>query len=137
MDYRVWALLSALFAGITAILAKKGVDGVPANTALLIRVVFVVGFSAILALSTGQAATKGLTRENWIYLFFSALATFLSWLCYFRALQAGEVAKVAPIDKLSFVIAAVLGVIILKEKIDLKTMGGIALIVAGVIVTLL
>lgn len=136
MDFRVWALLSAVFAGATAILAKKGVDGVPANTALFVRVMFVMLFSGILALATNQATFKGLTKQNWLFLALSALATFLSWLCYFRALQLGEVSKVAPIDKLSFVIAVVLGFIVLREKVEPKVLAGCALIVSGVLVTL-
>ncbi|MBI1334347.1 MAG: EamA family transporter [Armatimonadetes bacterium] len=136
MDYRIYALLSALFAGITAILAKKGVEDVPANTALAVRVAFVFLFSLGLAVASRQASLGGLTRQNWIFLVLSAVATWLSWLCYFRALQLGEVAKVAPIDKLSFVIAMVLGIVILKEKVDAKVIGGAALIVTGVLLTL-
>lgn len=136
MDYRGWALLSAFFAGLTAILAKRGVDGVPANTALLVRVAFVLVFSFVLAAAAKEADLSQLTKENWLFLGFSAVATFLSWLCYFRALQTGEVSKVAPIDKLSFVVAMVLGLVVLKEKFDLKVAGGSALIVAGVLVTL-
>ncbi len=137
MDYRIWALLSALFAGATAILAKKGVAYVPSNTALVVRVAFVLVFSVILALGTKQLNLAGLTKFNWVFLALSGVATWLSWMCYFRALQLGDVAKVAPIDKLSFVIAVVLGAIFLREKIDAKLIGGCALIVGGVIVTLL
>lgn len=136
MDYRGWALLSAFFAGLTAVLAKRGVDGVPANTALLVRVAFVLVFSFVLAAAAKEADLSQLTKENWLFLAFSAVATFLSWLCYFRALQTGEVSKVAPIDKLSFVVAMVLGLVVLKERFDLKVAGGAALIVAGVLVTL-
>lgn len=136
LDFRAWALLSALFAGITAILAKRGVDGVPANLALMVRVAFVLIFSAGLAMATKQAAFSSLTRQNWTFLALSAVATWLSWLCYFRALQGGPVAQVAPIDKLSFVIAMILGVVILKEKVDLKVICGAALIIAGVLLTL-
>lgn len=136
LDFRAWALLSALFAGITAILAKRGVDGVPANLALMVRVAFVLVFSAGLAVATRQAVLSSLTQKNWIFLGLSAVATWLSWLCYFRALQGGPVAQVAPIDKLSFVIAMVLGVVVLREKVDAKTVAGAALIVAGVLLTL-
>ena len=136
MDYRFWAILSALFAGITAILAKKGVDGVPANTALFVRVAFVLAFSLALALGAKEANLSALTKENWLFLGLSAVATWLSWLCYFRALQIGEVSQVAPIDKLSFVIAMVLGILILKEKFEPKTIFGAVLIVAGVLLTL-
>lgn len=136
MDYRIWALLSAIFAGATAVLAKKGVTDVPANTALVVRVGFVLVFSVLLALSTRQLNFGGLSRTNWIFLAFSAIATWLSWMCYFRALQSGEVSKVAPIDKLSFVIAVLLGAFVLHEKLDTKLIGGCALIVGGVLVTL-
>ena len=136
MDFRIWALLSALFAGITAILAKKGVDGVLPNTALLVRVGFVLVFSLGLALASKQASIGTLTKSNWTFLGLSAVATWLSWLCYFRALQTGEVARVAPIDKLSFVVAMVLGIIFLREKVDAKLIGGAAMIVGGVLLTL-
>ena len=136
MDFRIWALLSALFAGMTAVLAKKGVDGVPANTALLVRVGFVLVFSLGLALASKQASVSALTKSNWAFLGLSAVATWLSWMCYFRALQGGEVARVAPIDKLSFVIAMLLGIIFLREKVDAKLVGGAAMIVGGVLLTL-
>ena len=136
MDFRIWALLSALFAGITAILAKKGVDGVLPNTALLVRVGFVLVFSLGLALASKQTSIGTLTKSNWTFLGLSAVATWLSWLCYFRALQTGEVARVAPIDKLSFVVAMVLGIIFLREKVDAKLIGGAAMIVGGVLLTL-
>lgn len=136
MDFRVWALLSAGFAGITAVLAKKGVDGVPPNVALVVRVGFVLLFSISLALVTRQVSFGQLTKGNWAFLALSALATWLSWLCYFRALQGGPVSVVAPIDKLSFVLAVVFGVIFLSEKIDLKMGLGCLLIVAGVLLTL-
>lgn len=136
MDFRVWALLSALFAGITAVLAKKGVDGVPANVALVVRVAFVLVFSILLAAATRQTNLSQLTKTNWLFLGLSAVATWLSWLCYFRALQAGPVSAVAPIDKLSFVLAVAFGALFLSEKIDLKLGFGCLLIVAGVLVTL-
>lgn len=136
MDYRAWALLSALFAGLTALLVKLGVTGVQANTALAVRVGFVFVFSTMLAFVTGQASTSGLTKTNWIFLALSAAATWLSWLCYFRALQGGDVARVAPIDKLSFVIAMALGIVFLKEKIDAKLAIGAGMIVTGVVITL-
>ncbi len=136
LDFRVWAILSAVFAGATAILAKRGVDGVPANLALLVRVVFVAFFSAMLAVGTKQANLGMLTRQNWLFLALSAVATWLSWLCYFRALQGGPVSVVAPIDKLSFVIAVILGVLILREKVDWRMIVGCALIITGVLITL-
>ena len=120
VDFRVWALLSALFAGITAVLAKKGVDGVPPNVTLVVRVAFILVCFILLALGTRQANLCQLTKNNWLFLGFSAVATWLSWLCYFRALQGGPVSAIAPIDKLSFVLAVVFGALFLSEKIDLK-----------------
>jgi len=109
MDFRVWALLSATFAGLTAILAKKGVEGVPTNLALAARVVVVLIFAVMIAVATKETRLSQLTTRNWIFLTLSGIATGASWLCYFRALQLGPVSKVAPIDKLSFVLAMVLG----------------------------
>jgi len=118
------------------VLAKRGVDGVPANTALAVRVGFVFLFSVGLALASRQALISNLTKTNWLFLALSAVATWLSWLCYFRALQSGDVARVAPIDKLSFVIAMILGIVFLREKLDWKLCLGAGLIVTGVVVTL-
>lgn len=136
MDYRVWALLSAVFAGATAVLAKKGVTDVPPNTALLVRVAFVLFFSTVLAWSTSQLRLDGLSKANWLFLGLSAVATWLSWLCYFRALQVGDVSRVAPIDKLSFVVAVALGFLLLGERPDFKLVAGCALIIGGVLLTL-
>jgi len=136
MDYRIWALLSAGFAGATAVLAKKGVEGIPANTALMVRVAFVLVFSVGLAMATREATVAGLSRSQWLFLGLSAVGTWLSWLCYFRALQLGDVSRVAPIDKLSFIIAMILGAIFLREKIDLRLAAGATLIVTGVLITL-
>lgn len=132
----MWALLSALFAGLTAVLAKKGVAEVPANTALYVRVTFVLLFSVAVAAAAKQLDVTALTKTNWVFLGLSAVATWASWACYFRALQAGDVARVAPIDKLSFVIAVVLGIVFLKEKLTWNLAGGCALIVSGVLLTL-
>lgn len=136
MDYRGWAVLSAVFAGATAVLAKKGTDGISSHTALAVRVFFVFLLSIAMMLIAKQQSISHLTRSNWIFLGLSGLATFLSWFCYFRALSLGDVTRVAPIDKLSFVIAMVLGIIFLREKLDAKLVTGSVLIVAGVWVTL-
>jgi transporter family protein len=136
MDFRVWALLSATFAGLTAILAKKGVEGVPTNLALAARVVVVLIFAVMIAVATKETRLSQLTTRNWIFLTLSGIATGASWLCYFRALQLGPVSKVAPIDKLSFVLAMVLGFLVLKEKVTLNLGLGAAMIVVGVLVTL-
>ncbi len=135
-DYHVWALFSALFAGITAILAKKGVEHVPPNLAVAIRVVVVVVFACAIAVFTKQTKLAEVDSRAWMFLILSGIATGLSWLCYFRALAAGPVSQVAPIDKLSFVIAMVLGVILLKEKVSWNVVGGATLIVSGVLLTL-
>ncbi len=137
MDFRVWAFLSALFAGATAVLAKMGVKDVPSNLAVAVRVVVVMLFAVAIAVATKETDVSNFSRRTWIFLGFSGIATGLSWLCYFKALQLGPVSKVAPIDKLSFVIAMVLGILLLGEKPTPKLIGGAVLIVAGVIVTLL
>lgn len=136
MDFRIWALLSALFAGITAVLAKKGVEGVPASLAMAVRVAVVLVFAVGIALATRQTGLRDLTQRHWTFLILSGIATGASWLCYFQALQLGPVSKVAPIDKLSFVIAMILGVVLLAEKVSLNLVAGATLIVAGVLVTL-
>ena len=136
LDFRIWALLSAFFAGITAILAKQGVQGVPANLALAVRVACVLVFAVSIAFATRQTGLEQLSRQNWIFLLLSGIATGLSWLCYFRALQGGPVAQVAPIDKLSFVLAMGLGALFLKEKISWNVGLGALLIVIGVLFTL-
>jgi len=122
---------------LTAILAKKGVEGVPSNLALAIRVVVILFFAWGIVFATKEARFTGISTKTWIYLGLSGLATGASWLSYFRALQLGPVSKVAPIDKLSFVIAVVLGVAVLKEKPSINLILGCMLIVIGVMVTLL
>ena len=131
-----WALLSALFAGMTAILAKKGVQDVPSNLAMTIRVVVVLIFAASIAFATGQTGIKEINGKTWLFLTLSGIATGASWLCYFRALQLGPVTKVAPIDKLSFVLAMILGVVVLHEKPNVNVVLGGILVVAGVLLTL-
>ena len=131
-----WALLSALFAGMTAILAKKGVQDVPSNLAMTIRVAVVLIFAASIAFATGQTGIKEINGKTWLFLALSGIATGASWLCYFRALQLGPVTKVAPIDKLSFVLAMILGVVVLHEKPNVNVVLGGILVVAGVLLTL-
>lgn len=135
-DYRIWALLSAGFAAVTAILAKKGVENVPSNLALAVRVACVLVFAIGLVFLTKQTKLEALSTRNWIFLATSGVATGLSWLCYFRALQLGPVSRVAPIDKLSFVLAMVLGIVLLKEKVTWNLGIGATLIVTGVLFTL-
>ena len=136
MSYQVWALLSALFAGMTAILAKKGVEDVPSNLAVAVRVAVVLIFAVCIAMVTKQTKLSTITPKGWAFLTFSGIATGASWLCYFRAIQLGPVSRVAPIDKLSFVIAVVVGIVVLGERPSCNMIGGAALIVCGVLLTL-
>ena len=134
-NWFIWALLSAIFAGLTAILAKVGVaDGNP-NLATAIRTTVILVITWALALATsGKADWSGLTSRAWIFLALSGCMTGLSWLCYFRALKLGDVHKVAPVDKLSVAIAIILAVIFLGEKVKTQEAIGAALIVLGVVV---
>lgn len=137
MDFRIWGVLSALFGGITAILAKKGVEGVPSNLALAIRAVVIVMFALAIAYYMGETEAIGrLETRTWMYLTLSGMATGMSWLCYFRALQLGPVSQVAPIDKLSFVIAMFLGIVVLGETPTSQLLLGCACIVVGILITL-
>jgi transporter family protein len=135
MNWFVWALLSALFAGITAILAKIGVAGVNSNLATAIRTTVVLVFTWGIALGTASTAScSALTRRTWLFLVLSGLATGLSWLCYFRALQLGEASRVAPVDKLSIVFVIALAALVLHERLTWHQWLGGALIVSGAIV---
>ncbi len=135
MNWFVWALLSALFAGITAILAKIGVAGVSSNLATAIRTTVVLVFTWGIALGTANTASfSALTRRTWLFLVLSGLATGLSWLCYFRALQLGEASRVAPVDKLSIVFVIALAALVLHERLTWHQWLGGALIVSGAIV---
>ena len=135
MNWFFWALLSALFAGLTAILAKIGVAGVNANLATAIRTTVVLVFTWGIALATtNPSAMLSLPRRTWVFLVLSGLATGLSWLCYFRALQLGEASRVAPVDKLSVVFAIALAVIFLHEQLTWHQWVGGGLVVAGAVV---
>jgi len=135
MNWFVWALLSALFAALTAILAKVGVADVNPNLATAIRTTVILVITWGLAFCTcAKADWSALTGRAWIFLAASGLMTGLSWLCYFNALKVGDVAKVAPVDKLSVAIAIILAVIFLKEEIKIQEAIGAALIVLGVVV---
>jgi transporter family protein len=128
----LWALLSALFAGLTAVFAKIGVVSINSNLATAIRTSIIVVITWGIALSTSRV--DGLLRlpvRSWLFLSLSAIGTGLSWLCYFRALQLGEVAKVAPIDKLSVVVAIGISVLFLGERLSLRESLGVCLIVCG------
>ena len=128
----VLALLSAVFAALTSILAKIGIDGVNSNLATAIRTVVVVAMAWLMVFITGaQGGISEISRKSWIFLILSGLATGASWICYYKALQVGEASKVVPVDKLSVVITLVLAFIFLNEKITLKSGIGCALIGAG------
>jgi len=132
MNWLYWSLLSALFAGLTAILAKLGVKEVDSNLATAVRTSVVLVFAWGVALATLPAtAVLGLSRKTWLFLVLSGLATGCSWLCYFRALQLGEASKVAPIDKLSVVFVVILAALFLGESLSWKTALGGTLITAG------
>ena len=135
MQWLLWAVLSALFAGLTAILAKIGVAEISSNLATAIRTTVILLFTWIIALVTTRGSEIwSIGRKTWIFLILSGIATGLSWLCYFRALQLGEVSKVAPIDKLSVVIAMALAIALLGEKMNMREGIGAGLIVLGAIV---
>lgn len=137
MNWLIWALLSAVFAGATAILAKVGVEGVNSHLATAIRTTVVLVFAWVLVLAVAPDAVRamgGLSRRTWVFLALSGVATGLSWLCYFRALQLGEASKVAPIDKLSVVFVLVFAALFLGEALTWRTGLGGALIVAGAVV---
>lgn len=137
MSWLAWSLLSALFAAATAILAKIGVSRMDSNLATAIRTTVVLVFTWTLALTLSRhhngirAAVSSIPRRDWLFLTLSGIATGLSWLCYFRALQLGEASRVAPIDKLSVVLVIVFAAIFLGESLTpLKLLGG-ALIAGG------
>ena len=133
--WKYYALLSACFAALTAILAKAGIKGISGNLATAIRTVVILFIAWGIVLAGGELKEiKTLTRSNIIFLLLSGIATGLSWIFYFKALETGDVSKVAPIDKLSVAIAIGLSFLILKEPVDPKTIIGGALIVAGTIV---
>jgi len=133
--WKYYALLSAFFAALTAILAKAGIKGISGNLATAIRTVVILFIAWVIVLAGGELKEiKTLTRSNIIFLLLSGIATGLSWIFYFKALETGDVSKVAPIDKLSVAIAIGLSFLILKEPVDIKTIIGGALIVAGTIV---
>jgi transporter family protein len=134
MTWFFWALLSALFAGLTAIRAKVGVRDIDSNLATAIRTVVILLFAWPIALVTKSQSLAAVPVRTWLFLVLSGLATGLSWLCYFRALQLGEASKVAPIDKLSVVVAIVFAAVFLRERLTWQHYLGGTLIVSGAIV---
>ena len=134
MNWLPWALLSAVFAGVTVILAKQGVENVNSHLATAIRTAVVLLITWAITVAAGPAqGIMELSRRNWLFLALSGLATGLSWICYFRALQLGEVSRVAPVDKLSVVFAILFAVLFLRERFTLIQWIGATLILAGVV----
>lgn len=134
----VFAVLSAVFAALTSILAKIGIDGVNSNLATAIRTVVVVLMAwGMVFLTHTQSGITEISRKSWIFLILSGLATGASWLCYYRALQTGPASKVVPIDKLSVVITLILAFVFLHEEFTVKSLIGCVLIGAGTLIMVL
>ena len=136
--WAIFAILSAIFAALTSILAKIGIEGVNSNLATAIRTIVVVLMAWFMVFVTGNLnGIIDISKKSWLFLILSGLATGASWLCYYKALQLGEASKVVPIDKLSIVITIILAFIFLGEQITLKTLIGCSLIIAGTFVMIL
>lgn len=134
----IFALLSAIFAALTSILAKVGIEGVNSNLATAIRTVVVVIMAwGMVFLTNAQGGFSDIGRKSWLFLILSGLATGASWLCYYRALQLGEASKVVPIDKLSVVITLILAFVFLHEDFTVKSFIGCVLIGVGTMVMVL
>lgn len=133
--WMIFAILSAVFAALTSILAKIGIDGVNSNLATAIRTVVVVIMAwGMVFLTHAQSGIAEISRKSWIFLILSGLATGASWLCYYRALQLGEASKVVPIDKMSVVITLVLAFVFLHEEFTAKSLAGCILITIGTLI---
>ena len=129
-----WALLSDVFAALTAVLAKAGVAGVNSDMATFIRTVVILVTLGLILLALGKFHSPGeVGTRTWVFLVLSGLATGASWICYFRALKLGDASLVAPVDKLSVVLVAVFGVALLGERLSLLQWGGVALVGAGAV----
>ena len=134
----ILALASSVFAALTSILAKIGIDGVNSNLATAIRTAVVLLMSwGMVFLTNAQSGITEISRRSWLFLILSGLATGASWLCYYKALQVGEASKVVPIDKLSVVITLVLAFVFLHEQFTMKSLIGAVLITAGTLVMVL
>ena len=132
--WQFWAVLSAVFAALTAIFGKVGVEKVGADLATFIRTIVILAFAALIVTASGQWRDAGaISSRSAVFLVMSGLATGASWLCYYRALQIGDAARVAPIDKLSVVLVALFGVAFLGERLAAPNWLGVALIAAGAI----
>lgn len=133
-DWFYWALLSAIFAALTAIFVKVGIQDVDADLATLIRTAIIIVALSVFVVSTGKWTNPfGLSPKTWLFLGLSGLATGISWVCYFRALKIGDVSRVAPVDKFSLVLAAVFAYVFLGERPSFQEWLGIAMIVGGVL----
>jgi transporter family protein len=131
-SWQFWAFLSAIFAALTAIFGKIGVSGIDSDFATLIRTIVILGVIALVVAIRGAAQPLAtVSQQTWIFLVLSGLATGASWLCYFRALKLGQVSQVAPVDKLSVVLVAIIGVIALGETLTLRAWTGVALVAGG------
>ena len=136
--WSIFAILSAIFAALTSILAKVGIEGVNSNLATAVRTIVVVLMAWFMVFVTGNLnGIVDISKKSWLFLILSGLATGASWLCYYKALQLGEASKVVPIDKLSIVITIILAFIFLGEQITLKTLIGCCLIIIGTFVMIL
>lgn len=134
----IFALLSAVFAALTSILAKIGIEGVSSNLATAIRTAVVLVMAWLIVFITGsQSQITDLSKKSWIFLILSGIATGLSWLCYYKALQIGDVSKVSPVDKFSVVITMILAFIVLKETPTPKTILGGIFITIGTFIMIL
>lgn len=134
----VFALLSALFAAATSILAKVGIEGVPSNLATALRTVVVLAMSWVMVFVTKQqGGISAITPKSWLFLILSGLATGASWLCYYRALQAGPASVVVPIDKLSILVTVAFSGLVFHERLSPRAGLGLALITGGTLVMLL
>ena len=132
------ALLSAIFAALTSILAKVGIDGVNSNLATAVRTVIVVIMAwGMVFLTNAQSGLSAISRKSWLFLILSGLATGASWLCYYKALQIGEASKVVPVDKLSVVFTLILAFVFLHEQFTIKSVLGCLLIGAGTLLMVL
>ena len=134
-NWFLWAVLSAIFAALTAIFAKLGLAGVDSDLATLIRTVVIFGALAAFVYCTGKWTNPfHLSASTWLFLVLSGLATGASWVCYFRALKVGDASKVAPVDKLSLLLVAVFAVVFLHERPSVREWTGILMVGAGVLV---
>lgn len=130
----IFAVLSSVFAALTSILAKIGIDGVNSNLATAIRTAVVLAMSWLMVFVTSaQSGISEINKRNWIFLILSGLATGASWLCYYKALQIGEASKVVPIDKMSVILTLILAFVFLHEQFTARTLAGMALLTAGTI----